>query len=313
MAEISSNKTEHPSDPMAEVISITKNTQSRRQNFASTIVPVRITKFGATPEQAQQDLVAVEEPLQISIAYQIDGVATNKDLAVTMRTPGHDGELAAGFMFSEGLLQTPEEIARVEEPGSMPGSSECNRVLLELRPGVHFDVQRLERNFYVSSSCGVCGKASIGSIQTRLLFPATPGHPKVAPSIIHEMPETVRHFQSIFEKTGGLHAAALFDLEGHLLSLREDVGRHNAVDKLVGAELLDNNLPLRDHVLFLSGRASFELIQKAAMAGIAVVVAVGAPSSLAVEMAIKLDMTLAGFARGGQFNVYAGKERIVGN
>ena len=281
-------------------------------DLVSGVRPVPIEKFVGAAVTPQEDFLAVEEPLQIRLAYKKNGARVEKDIAITMRTPGHDAELAAGFLFSEGILRTPDDILRIRDSCAVPGKSkDCNRVVFELSPQAKFDPQRLERHFYVSSSCGVCGKASIESIRSRVSFASPPGNVTLDSRVIHRLPETLRKFQSVFQKTGGLHAAALFDLSGKMLSVREDVGRHNAVDKLIGAEFLNGSLPLYDKMLLLSGRASFELVQKASMAAIPIIVAVGAPSSLAVETAQQFNITLIGFVRGDQFNVYAGASRVL--
>jgi FdhD protein len=251
---------------------------------------------GATPTTAAAvlDSVAVEEPLEIRIG--------DKPVAVTMRTPGDDRELALGFLFGEGLLRRKDDVASCEATG--------NVVRVTPTPGTPVDLDRLERHFYVSSSCGVCGKASIDAVRVRRVHAPARTDQRIAADVIRGMPAILRDRQAIFDETGGLHAAALFDLRGTFVRLREDIGRHNAVDKLVGASLLEGELPLDRHILFLSGRSSFELLQKAAMAAIPVVAAVGAPSTLAVELAREAGITLLGFVRDGRFNVYAGAERV---
>jgi FdhD protein len=259
------------------------------------ILTVPIHQVNEGTDTPAQDLVAVEEPLQIRLA--------GRDIAITMRTPGHDRELAAGFLFTEGILQQPSQISRIT-------ADEKGALNVRLANGVQIDPERLARNFYVTSSCGVCGKASIDALRA-VGCPALPrDRPVIDARILPGLPQRLREAQAVFEHTGGLHAAGLFDMSGKLLGLREDVGRHNAVDKLVGSAFLEDRLPLGEHILMLSGRVSFELVQKALMAGIPIVAAVGAPSSLAVETALRFGMTLVGFLRGERFNVYAGQSRL---
>jgi FdhD protein len=219
-----------------------------------------------------------------------------------MRTPGHDRELALGFLYTEGLLASPDQIAdvRVDDSGA---------VIVSLIGGAAPDIDA--RRFYVTSSCGVCGKASIDALAASGCVMLAAGQPKLAADLVPHFPEKLREAQAIFEHTGGLHAAGLFNTAGELLYLREDVGRHNAVDKLIGAAFLGGRLPLAGHVLMLSGRISFELVQKAVTASIPIVIAVGAPSSLAIETALRFGVTLIGFVRGGHFNVYAGGDRLI--
>jgi FdhD protein len=254
----------------------------------------------------QPDELAVEEPLEIRLACDQGGRRVRRGISVTMRTPGRDAELAIGFLFTEGILDAPEQVESVEDWG--PG----NVVRVELKPGVDVDLARLERHFYTASSCGVCGKASIDAVRVDPRTAPIAGRPMVEAAVIHRLPEGLRAAQGVFDRTGGLHAAALFEPGGRLIDLREDVGRHNALDKLIGAAFLAGRTPLSDAILLVSGRASFELVQKAAVAGIAVLAAVGAPSSLAVELAREVGMTLVGFVRSDRFNIYAGPERITG-
>jgi FdhD protein len=249
---------------------------------------------------ARPDLLAVEEPLEI----RLGGRRGQRIVSVTMRTPGQDAELAVGFLFSEGILTAPEQVARVHCCGS--GRVVC----VELRPGVAVAWESLGRNFYSTSSCGVCGKTSLTAIRVPARHRPAAGRPVVEAAVIPRLLAALRAAQAGFERTGGLHAAALFEPGGELLCLREDVGRHNALDKVIGAQFLAGRLPLLEAVLLVSGRASFELVQKAAVAGIPILAAVGAPSSLAVELAREFDMTVLGFVREERFNIYSGVARI---
>jgi FdhD protein len=250
-----------------------------------------------------EDAVAIEEPLEIRLAYELQGRRVVKPISITMRTPGADAELAAGFLVGEGLLRESGEILSAETPAP-------NQVVLELRNGAEVEIERLQRNFYTTSSCGICGRASLDALQEQI--PAgPPGDARISAGLICELPSRAAAAQDAFAATGGLHAAALFTLDGTCLRVREDVGRHNALDKLVGSLFLEGKLPLTETVLLLSGRASFELMQKAILAGIPVIAAIGAPSSLAVELALRYQRTLIGFLRGTRFNVYSGVERIV--
>ena len=258
------------------------------------ILTVPIERFEGDSSTSFQDLLAVEEPLEIRLG--------DKTISITMRTPGHDAELAAGFLFTEGILDGPLQILDIQHAK--------NSIAVQLNPHVEVDFERLQRNFYTTSSCGVCGKASIEALRIQGCPVLPRSSTAMEAALIHRLPEAQRNEQAVFQRTGGLHAAALFDLKGNLILLREDVGRHNAVDKLIGAQMLAGRTPLSDTLLLVSGRASFELTQKALMAGIPILAAVGAPSSLAVETAQRFNMTLLGFVRDGRFNIYSGAERI---
>ena len=267
-------------------------------NFQSTVRAVS----GSTAVE-KFDFLAVEEPLEIRLGH---GPATNRRraaVAVTMRTPGHDAELAVGFLVGEGLLNDPAEVLAVVTAGA-------NAVRVDLKPGAAVNLERLNRRGAVSSSCGVCGKTAIDSIEADGVAPL-PAGPTIRAGAIHGLTAKLRAAQPAFDATGGLHAVGLFDPNGELLLLREDVGRHNALDKVIGSEFLAGRFPLHGRILFASSRASFELVQKAAVAGAPAFAAVGAPSSLAVMMAKRFGMTLLGFVRDGRFNVYAGRERIA--
>ncbi len=277
---------------------------------AEASVPVAMDAVGDAGAQPRTDQVAVEEPMEIRVvARGSDGVERRHAVAVTMRTPGHDAELAAGFLLSEGVIAGPGDLARVAPCGDGDGAGR-NVVNAYLAPGVEFDPARFTRNVYTTSSCGICGKASLELIRAVCPSPLSGGF-RVAAEVLHRLPARCREAQGVFDRTGGLHAAALFDASGKLLLAREDVGRHNAFDKVVGALLLAGEIPASERVVLVSGRASFELVQKGLVAGIPVLAAVGAPTSLAVETAREFGMTLAGFLRDGRFNVYAGGERIL--
>ena len=270
----------------------------------SEVQPVTVRRICRESAEEQPDSVAVEEPLEIRLVFHQDGKPVQRAVSVTMRTPGHDDELAAGFFFTEGIVADSGQIASIRKCGA------GNVVRVELRSDAPVDFDRLERHFFTASSCGVCGKTSIAAVHVDPRFRPPPDRPVIAAKILCRLPDALRQAQTVFDRTGGLHAAALFDSVGRLLSLREDVGRHNALDKLIGRRVLDGRTPLSDVILLVSGRASFELVQKAAVAGIPVLAAVGAPSSLAVELARHHGMTLAGFVRDGRCNVYAGDVRI---
>jgi FdhD protein len=290
-----------------------------------------VSRFVGEEPRIAADVIAVEEPLEIQLAYGPSDARRVKSISVTMRTPGHDFELAAGFLMTEGVIADSLDIgdifytsgrSDVIDPLSQPIHSteglilpyqpERNIVRVDLEPDVLVSLSSLERNFYTTSSCGICGKASLLALRT-VCPPRSANCFRITTSVLYSLLEKLRAAQNVFEKTGGLHAAGIFDAKGELYTTREDVGRHNAVDKLLGAEFLADRTPLRDRLLLLSGRASFELLQKALMGGISMVVAVGAPSSLAVQVAKEFDITLVGFLRGDRFNVYHGAERILGN
>ncbi|HEX2714309.1 MAG TPA: formate dehydrogenase accessory sulfurtransferase FdhD [Candidatus Acidoferrales bacterium] len=248
-----------------------------------------------------QDYLVGEEPLEIRVGQHA--------LTVTMRTPGHDLELAAGFLFTEGLIQRREQIRQLEHAVGAGERDRGNVVQVELENEAGLNLEQTRRNFFAASSCGICGKASIDQVRLRGIPPPGP-HLRVDPEVLCGLPEALRSAQALFGRTGGLHAAALFDPRGEMVALREDVGRHNAVDKVVGWALLQEKLPLSENVLMVSGRGGFEIIQKAVVAGIPVVASVSAPSSLAVQLARELRLTLVGFLRGKRFLVYAGEERL---
>jgi FdhD protein len=276
-------------------------TKANGANFETKIQKIEANNRALTAV----DLLAVEEPLEIRLGLG----KQHRAVSITMRTPGADTELAAGFLFTEGILSSPKQIKSVKHCGKFPNNH--NTIRVDLAESVEIDFKRLERNFYTTSSCGVCGKSSLEAITVAGAKKISPtDFEKIGAEIIHDLPAELRRSQTVFAETGGLHAAALFDFRGNLIDLKEDVGRHNAVDKLIGKQFLDGALPLAGKILFLSGRASFELIQKAVMAQIPVVCAVGAPSSLAVEAAREFNVSLLGFVRENRFNIYCGSQRI---
>jgi FdhD protein len=264
---------------------------------------IRMLEVRGDQVRERLDDVAGEEPMEIRAA----GIGQEPvSVAVTMRTPGHDFDLAVGFLFTEGLIE-PGEVDRVSYCDDLQGEQDYNVVTVRL--GVPFDAAATTRNFYATSSCGICGKASLDEVEVRCAL-LEPG-PVVGRSVITALPDALRGRQQVFSKTGGLHAAGLFDPAGALNAAREDVGRHNAVDKLIGARVLAGGVPLSQSILMVSGRVSFEVLQKAAVAGIPIVCAVSAPSTLAVDAATRLGVTVVGFLRGDSFNVYSHPERIA--
>ncbi len=271
----------------------------------SQVQHISIQKISAGKIMQADDMVAVEEPLEIQLAYSTATGRMQKNIAVTMRTPGNDEELAAGFLFTEGIINNAAVIAEIKWP-----SSDENRILVTLKENIEPFLANASRNFYSTSSCGICGKASIEAINTLSQYVNEKDEISINAAVLYPLQRELKKQQKIFEDTGGIHASALFDLEGKFIMLREDVGRHNALDKIIGAALLNNLLPLKNRILLLSGRASFELVQKAVMAGIKIIAAVGAPSSLAVELAEESNITLIGFLREERFNVYSGGQRV---
>jgi FdhD protein len=271
------------------------------------VVEAPITRVHGASAAPAEDTLAVEEPLEIRIGRG-DHWAS---ISITMRTPGSDDELAAGFLLTEGILRRREDIVAMDSWGPFSGPAHVRNIIrVQLGPHLTPDLDRLRRNFYTTSSCGVCGKASLDALRAIAMQPVSAAGPHVPAAIIHALPQTLRKAQPVFDTTGGLHAAGLFDAQGRLIALREDVGRHNAVDKLIGHAFL-NGIDVAGAILLVSGRASFELVQKAVMAGIPILAAVGAPSSLAVQLAREFQMTLAGFVRDQRFNVYSGEWRIA--
>lgn len=279
--------------------------------MAIPVQAVEILRVGLDSNESTPDLVVSEEPLEIRIGHGLEGDREQFSLSVTMRTPGNDEALCVGFLFTEGIINSFDEVMSVkycEDLGRKEGMENLMRV--ELAPSVKIDEELFKRNFYTTSSCGVCGKASIDAIKVTC-DPLASKEISVAKELLFGMPDKLRNAQKVFEHTGGLHACGLFDLEGNLISHHEDVGRHNALDKLLGSMLMKGSLDAQKSVLMLSGRISFELVQKSLRAGIQVIAAVGAPSSLAVNLAKEFGITLIGFLKNKKFNIYTGKQRVI--
>jgi FdhD protein len=283
-----------------------EKTSDKPRRASKTKTRVRVVEDGKM--RVRPDKLATEEPMEIRL---LTG-ESRQTVAVTMRTPGADFELAAGFLYGEGIVKSSDDIAKISYcvDSDLDAAQQYNIVNVELRAGRDYDLRPLERHFYTTSACGVCGKASLEQLELRGCPVVGPG-PQISAESIYSLPEKLRGAQGLFDATGGLHAAALFDAEGDLVALREDVGRHNATDKLVGWALLEGRLPLSGHVVMVSGRSSFEILQKCLTAGVPFVCAVSAPSSLAVDVAREFGMTLVGFLRERRFNVYAGQERVA--
>ena len=270
---------------------------------------IRITRSTGSDVE---DRVAIEEPLEIQLASNTASGAAAKSISITMRTPGDDEELALGFLFTEGIIQSAADVASVDVAGDAdPATGIRNVIRVTLQPDANPPLDKLERHFYTTSSCGVCGKASLDALYVDGRASLSNEVTAFSAATLHALPARVRERQPVFAETGGLHAAAVFGPDGEIAVVREDVGRHNATDKAIGALLRSGKTPAHQYGLFVSGRASFELMQKSLVAGIPVLVAVGAPSSLAVDTANEFGMTLVGFLRNGKFNIYAGGKRIT--
>jgi FdhD protein len=308
-------------DPM-----MTTSSQSPTRESSRASVEVSVEKVKGMNSFPAEEFLAVEEPLEIQLVHGPSNARAMKSISVTMRTPGDDFELAAGFLMTEGVVRDINDVERIayapesmaptpdsdaQRQSALPYQPRMNKVRIELTPEVEVSLANLERNFYTTSSCGICGKASLLALQT--VCPARIRNSfAINANILYTLPSQLRKSQSVFDRTGGLHGAGIFNADGKLLAMREDVGRHNAVDKLLGSEFLADRTPLRHALLLLSGRASFELLQKALMGGVSMVASVGAPSSLAVQVAREFDIILVGFLRDDHFNIYHGAEHIQG-
>jgi FdhD protein len=271
-----------------------------------------VEKIDGTKISSFLDTLSIEEPLEIRISYGSETEKIQKNISVTMRTPGNDTDLAIGFLFTEGIITSFEDIKKAYPLKMNCLSQKKNIIQVDLKDNFSPNLMQTDRNFYTTSSCGVCGKSSIQSIKTVSPFRNSLRLSNtIDASVFYQLPEKLRTAQSDFASTGGLHASGLFNTKGDLILLTEDVGRHNALDKLIGKSLANKSLPLNEHILLLSGRASFELIQKAAMAGISIIASIGAPSSLAVELAVEFNITLLGFLKESRFNIYNASDQTV--
>ena len=270
-----------------------------------------VKKISGDSANSVDDQVAVEEPLEIRLGYKTPDGRTSSSVSITMRTPGSDADLAVGFLYSESIIRAASDIMKVEHTGpAAPDTGNHNIVRVDLASDVHVDLGRLQRHFYTTSSCGVCGKSSLDALHVTGVEPLAADGVIFSRETLTAMPAALRARQRTFEQTGGLHAAAAFDSQGEILVVHEDVGRHNAVDKVIGTLLARDLLPASKLGLMVSGRASFELMQKTLVAGIPILAAVSAPSSLAVKLANEFNVSLVGFLRGDTFNIYSGEERI---
>ena len=274
--------------------------------------PIIIDKISADSAESVADHVAVEEPLEIRLGYRALEGRTASSVSITMRTPGNDAELAAGFLYSESMIHSDDDITSIEHVGSAaPDTGNQNIIRIDLAAHVEVDLGRLQRHFYTTSSCGVCGKSSLDALRITGAKALDLGRGRFAKKVLTAMPEALRSHQRTFDQTGGLHAAAAFSSQGEILVVHEDVGRHNAVDKVVGTLLRESRLPASELGLIVSGRASFELMQKTLVAGFPLLAAVSAPSSLAVQLAQEFNVSLVGFLRGETFNIYSAGELIT--
>jgi len=281
-------------------------------SVAVSVEKVRGSSAKSSAAVVAEDRVAAEEPLEIRLGYATPDGHTATSLSITMRTPGFDAELAAGFLYTESIINSNDDVAMIEHCGAAaPDSGNQNVIRVDLAPHVDVDIGRLQRHFYTTSSCGVCGKSSLDALRNIGAKPAAAEHGRFSKDMLITLPDALRARQRTFDETGGLHAAAAFNSQGEILVVHEDVGRHNAVDKVVGSLLLQGSLPANELGLLVSGRASFELLQKALVAGFPLLAAVSAPSSLAVKLANEFNVSLVGFLRGDTFNIYSAGERLT--
>jgi len=272
----------------------------------------KVTKFIKNKFENIEDLISIEEPLEISLKYREKEEWLTKSLSITMRTPGHDEDLVRGFLFNEQIIQNIKDIKSIESYGEKVGQYKIqNKILVTLNNSENINISKIKRDFLTNSSCGVCGKSSLDALEIVKKDKTPKSNPKLTKDVIIESPTTLRKNQSEFSKTGGIHASGLFSSDGNLISLREDVGRHNALDKMIGDSLLKDVLKPNDQFVTCSGRLNFELVQKVLMTNIGLMIGVGAPTSLAIDLANKFDMTLVGFVKDDSFNIYTNNQKVI--
>ena len=274
----------------------------------------KVTKFSSKNFSDTEDLISIEEPLEISLKYKSEDKWINQNLSITMRTPGHDEDLVIGFLFNEQIITSLEDIASVESYGEKVGKYNIqNKILATLVNSENINITKIKRDFITNSSCGVCGKSSLDALEIIKKNKTHASEPKISKEIIIQSPDTLRKAQSEFSKTGGIHASGLFNSNGELIDLREDVGRHNALDKLIGCTLKNSQLDPKSQFITCSGRLNFELVQKVLMTDIGIMIGVGAPTSLAIDLANKFDITLIGFVKRDSFNIYTNNKKVIVN
>ena len=274
----------------------------------------KVIKFKKNKFEKIDDLISIEEPLEISIKYKEQNKWLTSSLSITMRTPGHDEDLVRGFLFNEQIIQNLNEIDKIENIGEKVGQYKIqNKILITLNNSKNINISKIKRDFLTNSSCGVCGKSSLDSLEIIKKEKTSNTEPKLSKEIIIKSPSTLRQNQSEFSKTGGIHASGLFSSDGKLISLREDVGRHNALDKMIGNALNKNQIDPKDQFITCSGRLNFELVQKVLMTNIGLMIGVGAPTSLAIDLANRFDMTLIGFVKEDSFNIYTNNQKVIVN
>ena len=272
----------------------------------------KVTKFIKNKFENIEDLISIEEPLEISLKYKEKDEWLTKSLSITMRTPGHDEDLVRGFLFNEQIIQNIKDIKSIESYGEKVGQYKIqNKILVTLNNSENINISKIKRDFLTNSSCGVCGKSSLDALEIVKKDKTPKSNPKLTKDVIIESPTTLRKNQSEFSKTGGIHASGLFSSDGKLISLREDVGRHNALDKMIGDSLLKDILKPNDQFVTCSGRLNFELVQKVLMTNIGLMIGVGAPTSLAIDLANRFDMTLVGFVKDDSFNIYTNNQKVI--